>query len=40
MKDSKCNEYDKELHDLGVDFDMDDDALLEILSKTIATQEK
>lgn len=34
---NEVNEFDKELYDLGVEFDLDDDALLNVLSRIIAT---
>jgi len=35
--DVEVNEFDKELYELGVEFDLDDDALLNVLSRIIAT---
>lgn len=37
LADGKSNEFGKELHDLGLEFDMDDDALLNVLSRIIST---
>ena len=37
LADGKANDFGKELHDLGLEFDMDDDALLNVLSRIIST---
>jgi len=35
--DGKSNKFERELNDLGLEFDMDDDALLNVLSRIIST---